>query len=272
MLSRVIWPPFPAREALSKIKQAFEDGLIQRVCIQALNYPTVFNDLMSLAKAIRDSSSAPISVSCQPLDQEKVIELARVGVNRVSIALDTATERLFNEIKGKMVDGPYSWERHIQTLKAAVQLFGRNSVTTHLIVGLGETDGEIIRTIQWCVDTGVYPALFAFTPIPGTRMMNHPPPPLSYYRRVQVAHYLITHNMIRQEKMKFKDGRLMSFGVSESQLRETIRTGEPFRTTGCPGCNRPYYNERPGGPIYNYPRKLEPEEIAEIERQILSSS
>jgi biotin synthase len=33
-------------------------------------------------------------------------------------------------------------------------------------------------------------------------------------------------------------------------------TGEPFQTSGCPDCNRPYYNERPGGVMYNYPRPL----------------
>jgi len=39
-----------------------------------------------------------------------------------------------------------------------------------------------------------------------------------------------------------------------------LGTGEAFRTSGCPGCNRPYYNERPSGPFYNYPRGLTEEE------------
>jgi biotin synthase-related radical SAM superfamily protein len=37
--------------------------------------------------------------------------------------------------------------------------------------------------------------------------------------------------------------------------------GEAFCTAGCPGCNRPFYNERPGGPMYNYPRPLTPAEV-----------
>jgi len=40
------------------------------------------------------------------------------------------------------------------------------------------------------------------------------------------------------------------------------RRGEAFQTSGCPGCNRPYYNERPGGFIYNYPRPLSAAETA----------
>jgi biotin synthase-related radical SAM superfamily protein len=36
--------------------------------------------------------------------------------------------------------------------------------------------------------------------------------------------------------------------------------GEAFETSGCADCNRPYYNEQPGGPLYNYPRPLTSEE------------
>jgi biotin synthase-related radical SAM superfamily protein len=39
-------------------------------------------------------------------------------------------------------------------------------------------------------------------------------------------------------------------------------TGEPFQTSGCPDCNRPFYNEQPGGPLYNYPRPLTAGEVA----------
>jgi biotin synthase len=70
--------------------------------------------------------------------------------------------------------------------------------------------------------------------------------------------------------MRFnEDNRLIDFGVSEEQIRNVIRTGRPFVTSGCPGCNRPYYNERPGGPLYNYPRQPLPEEVVEIEKQFL---
>jgi len=63
-------------------------------------------------------------------------------------------------------------------------------------------------------------------------------------------------------------GCLVDFGVSRVLVLKVIKTGYPFITSGCPGCNRPYYNESPRGPLYNYPRQPLPEEIAEIERQI----
>ena len=269
MLSRVIWPAFPTQEAVSRIEVAEKTGLIKRVCIQALNYPKVFEDILSLIKGIKSRASMPISVSCQPLDREKMRMLDEAGAERVSIALDAATEDVFKRVKGRLVGGPYLWEKQRRALREAVQIFGKSSVSTHLIVGLGETEKEMTQTIQWCVDLGVYPGLFAFTPIPGTSLENHCQPSLSQYRRIQVAHYLITNAKTRFENMIFgRDGYLVDLGVPRDFVLKVIGTGHPFVTSGCPGCNRPYYNESPRGPLYNYPRQPLPEEIAEIERQI----
>lgn len=269
MLSRVSWPTFPTEQVLHRIEHVAKKGTIKRVCIQALNYPTVFDDVLSLAREIHSRVRAPISISCQPLDRRQMKTLADVGVDRVSIALDAATKELFDRVKGALAGGTYVWEKQRKALKEAVQILGKGSVTTHLIAGLGESEREIIQTIQWCVDIGVYPSLFAFTPMPGTALENHPQPPLGYYRRIQIARFLITKGKTRYGKMRFsQDNRLIDFGVPKEIVRRVIRTGRPFRTSGCPGCNRPYYNERPGGPIYNYPRQPLREEIIEIEKKI----
>lgn len=269
MLSRVTWPPFPTEHVLTKMEHAVKKDVIKRVCVQALNYPTVFEDILNLTREIMSRVNVPISISCQPLNCKQMKRLAEAGVERVSIALDAATKELFDKVKGPMAGGPYIWERQRRTLKKAVQIFGNDFVSTHLIAGLGEKGKEIIRMIQWCVDSGIYPSLFAFTPISGTALENHPQPHLNYYRSIQIAQYLITHRKTRCEKMLFgEDGCVIDFGVSKEQLQEAIRTGSPFITSGCPGCNRPYYNERPGGPIYNYPRQPLPNEMIEIEKQI----
>jgi len=269
MLSRVTWPPFPTGQVLSGIERAEKTGAVKRVCVQALNYPTVFEDLLKLAEEIKSRVKVPLSISCQPLNRERMEKLAEVGVDRISVALDAATEEVFDKIKGRLAGGPYLWGKQRQALRTAVKIFGEGFVGTHLIVGLGETEREMVQTIQWCVDLGVYPGLFAFTPILGTLLENRSQPSLSHFRRIQIAHYLVTRGKTRYEKMIFDgNSRLVDFGVFEEELWQVIRSGNPFVTSGCPGCNRPYYNEKPGGPLYNYPRQPLPEEIAEIERQI----
>ncbi len=269
MLSRVTWPTFPTEQVMSKIEKEAKKPTIKRVCIQALNYSRVFSDVFALSKEIRSRADVPLSVSCQPLNLKQMKLLKEVGVDRISIALDAATKELFDKVKGPLTSSPYTWETQRETLMKAAQVFGRNRVCTHLIVGLGETEKEIIQTIQWCTDFGVYPSLFAFTPIPGTTLETLPQPSVATYRRVQLAHHLIVHGKTRCENMKFdEDERLIDYGVSKSLLQRVVETGNPFLTSGCPGCNRPYYNERPGGPLYNYPRQPLPEEIREIRAQL----
>jgi biotin synthase len=210
----------------------------------------------------------PISVSCQPLNRVKLKSLLNAGVNRVSIALDAATEKIFDKIKGQKVKGPYNWVGQRKALKEAVRVFGRGFVSTHIIVGFGETEKDICQLIKWCLDSGIYPGLFAFTSIPGTAFENNPQPSISSYRRIQVAHYILAHEKADLKNLEFdKRGKLTNFGITKEQLIKIIDSGSPFLTSGCPGCNRPYYNERPGGPLYNYPSQLRPEDIVEEKKR-----
>ena len=115
----------------------------------------------------------------------------------------------------------------------------------------------------------ILPALFAFTPIPGTALGNQAQPPIAKYRRIQIARHLILHRIARCEDMGFDEkGILTDFGISKERLSQIIRTGEPFVTSGCPGCNRPFYNEKPSGPIYNFPRELTLMELSTTMKQL----
>jgi len=269
MLSRVSWPAFPIEKILSGLDKAVIDDEIKRVCIQALNYPEVFTDLIALTRAIHQKVNVPISISCQPLNSENIRQLAEAGAERIGIPLDAATEELFDKIKGLSAGGPYSWKKQFKLLSDAVNIFGKSKVSTHLIVGLGETEREMVKIIQRCVDMSVLPALFAFTPISGTALGNNAQPPIQKYRRIQIARHLIVHGIAGYEDMRFdEEGYISDFSVDEQTLLQIIQIGEPFPTSGCPNCNRPYYNEKPSGPIYNYPRKIGQKELSEIESQL----
>ena len=267
MLSRVSWPSLTTLQIINAIPNAVKSGRIKRVCIQALNYPSVFNDVISVVSCIRSKCNVPISVSCQPVEIETMKELATAGVERIGIPLDAANEEIFNKTKGKQADGPYDWNQQLQALEVAVHVFGKGKVSTHLIVGLGETEKDMTCIIQRCVDMSVNPGLFAFTPISGTRLESSAPPLLGQYRRIQLARYLIVTEKTRYDKMSFdSDGKIIDFGVSDDALHEMVMSGFPFVTSGCPNCNRPYYNERPGGLLYNYPSMPMKAELAEMEK------
>lgn len=269
MLSRVSWPAFPTEHVLNEIAKAVENGKVRRACIQALNYSEVFSDLIALLRAIHQKADVLISISCQPVNSENIKALAKAGAERIGIPLDAATEELFDKVKGLSAGGPYRWEKQFELLSEAVTVFGEGKVSTHLIVGLGETEKEMVEVIQRCVDMGVVPALFAFTPIVGTALEQMPQPSIQSYRRIQIARHFIVHGIAGFRNMRFDEEDCISdFGVDGQTLLQATQTSEPFLTSGCPNCNRPYYNEKPGGLMYNYPKELTEKELALIQAQI----
>jgi lipoyl synthase len=269
LLSRVSWPTFPIQNVLAALKTTVKKRKIKRVCIQALNYPQVFAQLESLVKKIKEQNAVPVSVSCQPVNKENIQLLSDAGVDRLGIALDAATEILFKKVKGKETGSFYDWERQLNLLKEALAVFGKGNVSTHVIIGLGETEKEAIQIIQECVALSILPALFAFTPIRGTALEKSFPPDLDSYRRVQLGRYLIVRAFSAFGDFQFDDkGKITGFGVTNQELKPIIESGKPFLTSGCKDCNRPFYNEKPSGPIYNYAKKLNKEEIEKIKQQL----
>ena len=262
LLSRISWPKFATPNVLTALVEKVKEGKIMRVCIQALNYPDVFSHLEALVIEIKKHSTIPVSVSCQPLNKENIQRLAQAGVDRLGIALDATTEALFNKVKRTDAGSSYSWRNQFIQLNEAINVFGKGKVSTHLIVGLGEMEKEAVDVIQRCFDMGVLPALFAFTPVRGTALESKMPPKVESYRRVQLARYLIVHSKAKIENMQFdNEGKITCFGLSKEELEAIVDVGLPFRTSGCPDCNRPFYNEKPSGPLYNYPKQPSLDEI-----------
>ncbi|MFH1821972.1 MAG: radical SAM protein [Methanobacteriota archaeon] len=258
MLSRVIWPKFELKKVLAALDA--NSNQFQRVCIQAVNFPGAVDVICELASNVKDVCKLPMTVSCQPLTIDDMNRLVDVGVERVGVALDAATKEIFFNVKGN----EYVWDKHLKALENAKSIFG-DKVSTHLIVGLGESEEDMVRTVQLLHDRGITIGLFAFTPIVGTQLSKRPRPDVASYRRIQLARFLIVENMSNAERMGFEGSQIASFGVDVDVLKKTIESGEPFRTSGCPGCNRPFYNESPRGPIYNYPRKPKRKNIDEIQ-------
>jgi biotin synthase len=190
-------------------------------------------------------------------------------LSRVSVALDAASPRVFSQVKGEGVGGPYTWAEHWRSLEEALSVFGPGMVTTHLIVGLGETERELVEVMARLCSMKVLPALFALTPVPGTKLESARPPSVASYRRIQLARHLLVEGLATLSDFEFDGvGRLVKVRCREAALREAY-SGRPFQTSGCPGCNRPFYNERPGGPLYNYPRPLTPSEAEEAVEELV---
>ena len=255
-LSRVTWPEFELRQVLDRLPGAVSRGAIRRACLQVTVTAKAFEQTLSIVGAVKAVSNVPFDVAILPRDMAQVQQLLDVGVDHIGFGLDAACERVFRQAKGG------NWARSLQLIEETARSFpGRGAV--HLIVGLGETEREMVQRIQWAHDLGLEVGLFAFTPVRGTHLADRTPPPLAAYRRMQAARWLIVGDWTRIEDMTF-DSReqLARLGVA------LPIDGEAFRTSGCPDCNRPFYNEQPSGPLYNYPRPLTAGEAQRANREM----
>ncbi len=259
LLSRIGWPVFEIDEVISRFKQ----NLFQRICIQTLNYDEVIEHTEEIIKRVRKKVETPISVCIHPINKQDMQTLKNAGAERIGIAVDACTEEIFDAVKGKKRGSDYRWNSHIKALVTAQDIFGKKKVTTHLMVGLGETERDAAHFLFRMAEMDVRVGLFAFTPVKGTTYENRSQPDIGKYRRLQILKYLIDRQKISEQSIGYTSNGKIEFRMETKKLIGALKSGAAFQVTGCPGCNRPYYNERPRGEMYNYPRKLVNDEVSE---------
>ena len=270
-LSRITWPIFSFKDFLTKLAYLPVKKRFKRICIQTLNYPNNFEDLIEIVSMIKKNVNIPISIAIPPISREKLQDLKLKGVERVGIALDGANATIFDKVKGTGVNGPYKWEQHFNVLKEAIEIFSNGYVTTHVIIGLGESEKEVLELVERLNTLQIRVGLFAFTPIKGTQLENLKRPELLIFRKLQLGWFLLMNNILDLENIIFNSkDEIIKFNLNKKELWNIIEGSNAFETSGCPGCNRPYYTSKPTGPIYNYPRKLSITEKEEIFNQIIT--
>ncbi len=271
---RVGWPVFRTEEVVERMKEKRERGEIKRVCISMITRRKAVEDTIEIARMIKKEMDIPISFLIAPtvVLERDFPRFLDAGADKIGIAIDAATPELFEKHRGKGTGGPHRWERYWKCFSEALKYFGEGNVGSHFIVGLGETEREMVEAIQRIKDMGGETHLFSFFPEENSLLENHPRPPVSVYRRVQLARYLIDEGISRYDWMRFDEHeRITDFGVP---VDEWVESGEPFMTSGCKGedgkvaCNRPYANERPSEEPRNFPFPPTREDVEKIKEEL----
>jgi biotin synthase len=270
---RVDWPSYSLDEIIQRTKE--NDKNIQRVCVSMITHPKAFDDMCTVMARFKKESNLLISGLISPTmikEKESIQKIKDAGADMVGIAVDAVTSELFDEHRGKGVKGPHKWDHYWKVVEWAKEVFGSGYVGVHLIVGLGETEKEMVETIQKADDMGAKTHLFSFYPEEGSELQHKTQPSYGQYRRIQLARYIINHGLGSYEKMRFNEkGQITDFGVD---IDDIINDGEAFMTSGCSGrngrvaCNRPFGNERPSRPIRNFPFMPEENDIQQIREQL----
>jgi biotin synthase len=258
-------------EIIEAINQA--PAYVKRTCVSMITNDKCRQDTLALVNRLNKQTSIPISVLISPsiLKKEDLVTMKNTGVDKVGVAIDLATPEVFDRYRGSGVSGPHRWERYWDILRASLEVFGNFHVGAHLMVGMGETEEEMVSLMDSVWRMGVVNHLFSFFAEQGSGLAGRAQPPWPTYLRLQVARYLIEHELSCFDDMDFDGlGRVIDFGLVPDRLTEIIALGVPFMTAGCLGpdgqvaCNRPFGNCLPEVMQWNYAYPPNDEELALI--------
>jgi len=248
LLSRISWPEFEEEDVFEALEE--RQDRFKRVCLQVV-HSAGQEDFLDYVKKIKDVCALPISVDLKADDIDTIRKTFEAGADVVGLPIDAANPKVYSEIK----EGSLSSQ--MELIKKSAKEF-QGKISTHLMIGLGESEKDAVWVMREMHKQDVITALFAFTPMKGTPLEKMKQPAIEHYRRIQMARYLIYNDFIMN--INFDDkGRITGFGFRLEELKNKIQP-IAFQTSGCPGCNRPYYNERPSGVMYNYPYEPSKEE------------
>lgn len=281
---RVDWPRAPLAEVIERVAAAGAATPFQRMCISMITHRHSDEDtrtvLAAWMKAI-PRRQVPVSILSNPttMGRHDVQDLHDLGADIFTVALDACTPEIFAATRGKGVQSPHRWERYWEVFHHARDIFGPQRIGMHLIVGMGETEYQVLELCQQLHDQGGHSHLFAFFPERGSLMHHLPAVPRPQWRRVQLGRYLIEHRGVPLEAMRFGEaGEVVDFGLPADELSAVIASGLPFRTSGCPGkerpdvsaCDRPY-GDGPPSDIASYPFAPKGRDVARIRGQLAGS-
>ena len=131
------------------------------------------------AGAITEATGLPVQIQFEPPEDFSLFETLH-GLNVANVSMHV--ESLDEQIRRRMTPGKaeISLSTYFEAFEKAVAVFGRNRVSTYVILGLGEDrDATLARSLE-LVDMGVYPNIVPLHPLPGT-YMEHAQGPDPHY-------------------------------------------------------------------------------------------
>jgi len=142
--------------------------------------------LINCTRAIKDIvPDLGIQVQFEPPENLDDMELLfEAGAEAVGIHLESFSQDTRERItpgKAKISIG-----RYFEAFKKAVDIFGRNQVSTYIIVGFGDSEESIVEGCRQIAELGVYPFVVPLRPLMGTPLENVSAPDPQFMERIYI--------------------------------------------------------------------------------------
>ena len=275
---RVEWPLVETETLIDRMAE-YSDKLT-RLCISQVTHGRAHKDTVEITKRIREKVKAPLSILVAPptLNRERLQEFKDIGVDMIGVGLDAVSKEVFVQHRTDVPNGSLNWDNYWDIIMTSRELFGPWKVNVHTVVGLGETDKDMIDIFFHLYKNEIFPYLFSFNPEPDSRMGDWKKADIKRWRRIQLVKHLIEHHDLQESAVSFDEkGNLTSLACEGPMLKgavESLDNGIPFMTDGCPGesgevgCTRPYGSYRPSEPYRDYPFQPASDDIVQIRKEL----
>lgn len=127
--------------------------------------------LARCGQAVKAAVNIGIQAQFEPPERlDDMVELRDAGVESVGLHIESFDQSVRERVApGK---AKISVERYFDAFEHAVQIFGRNQVSSYVIVGLGESVESIVEGCRALARIGVYPFVVPLRPVVGTPLQD----------------------------------------------------------------------------------------------------
>jgi biotin synthase len=170
------------------------------------------------------------------------------------------------------VQSPHSWAKYWEILNHKRDIFGPQKFGAHIIVGMGETEFNVLELVQKLVDMGGHSHMFCFFPEKGS-LMDHLARSVAPRAAWPLSDRLLRREGRADALRRSRPGR--RFRPAGGRTGRHHRCRDRLPHLGFPGkfqddisaCDRPYGASPPSN-IASFPFQPNKRDIGKIRRQL----
>ncbi|MEK6781816.1 MAG: radical SAM protein [Bacteroidota bacterium] len=276
---RVEWPLVDTDQLVTRMAE--HEKKLTRLCISMVTHGSAYRDTVDITKRLASKVSTPLSILVAPptLNKTKLQHFKDLGVDMIGVGLDAITESTFRKHRTDVPNGSLRWDNYWNIINESRKIYGPWKVNIHTVVGLGETDKDLIDMFYYLRENQILPYLFCFNPEPDSRMSDVPKASITRWRRIQLVKHLIENHDLPADAIRYDDNNsIQKLEVRDNTIIQTLNSldaGVPFMTNGCPseggeeaGCSRPYGSYRPSESFRDFPFQPETDDLKLIRQEL----
>lgn len=158
-------------------EKAHKMGRAGHVTLTTGNQASRHKEVELLAETIREIKARvdiPIHIVIGAFEDTSLLE-GLSGADTIDIDAESLDPRVFQTVcpgKARVSD----FKTYMNNWRAAIDIFGRNQVSSWILVGMGEEWGITLENMERMISIGAIPHLVPFRPTPNTPMADMKPP------------------------------------------------------------------------------------------------